>query len=102
VTPSSVVLTALKPAGNPLAAGTIAGETDSVTVRVYETAGQPALAEVSLAAGIREARTASVLEAPRAALTGAAASLGPSGIATIVAATGTPISLAPGRGARVP
>jgi alpha-mannosidase len=97
VTPSSVVLTALKPAGNSLAAGTAAGETDSVTVRVYETAGQPALAEVSLAAGIREARSASVLEAPRAALNGAAVSLGPSGIATIVAATGTPISPAPAR-----
>jgi hypothetical protein len=41
----------------------------------------------SLAAGIREARSASVLEAPRAALTGAAMPLGPSGIATIVAAT---------------
>jgi alpha-mannosidase len=92
VSPSSVVLTALKPTGNPLALGSMPDADDQVTVRVYETTGQPTVAEVSLATGISSAQTASVLEDPRSALAGGSVPVGPAGIATIVAATGNSIS----------
>ena len=64
VRPERVILAALKPRGNPLAAG-LSGEVDpadGVTVRLYESSGVPALARVSLIGGLREPAIASVLE----------------------------------------
>jgi hypothetical protein len=64
VRPERVVLAALKPRGNPLAAG-LSGEVDpadGVTVRLYESSGAPAVARVSLIGGLRDPAVASVLE----------------------------------------
>ncbi|MCP2329478.1 alpha-mannosidase [Hamadaea flava] len=64
VEPPQVVLTALKPAGNPMAAGR-SGDLDpaaGVTVRLYESTGRPATARVRLHGGLRDATVATVLE----------------------------------------
>jgi len=64
VSPERVVLAALKPRGNPLAAG-LSGEVDpadGLTVRLYESSGAAAVARVSLIGGLREPAVASVLE----------------------------------------
>ncbi len=65
VSPASVTLSALKPAGNPLAAGrpgTPGRSPREVTVRLRETDGLPAVARLRLAAGIEAAWRASLLE----------------------------------------
>jgi len=65
VTPASVTLSALKPAGNPLAAGrpgTPGRSPREVTVRLRETDGLPAVARLRLAAGIEAAWRSSLLE----------------------------------------
>jgi alpha-mannosidase len=64
VTPGSVILTALKPRGNPLAAG-LPGDTgpaDGITVRLYESSGAPARATVRLHGGLAEPIATNVLE----------------------------------------
>jgi hypothetical protein len=61
-----VVLSALKPAGNPLARGAVPGESvDRVTVRLYEATGRPAAAEVRLWAPVTRAHEADLLEEAR-------------------------------------
>jgi alpha-mannosidase len=69
VEPAQVVLTALKPRGNPMAAG-LAGDIDpdaGVTVRLYESTGMPATARVRLHGGLSGAITTTVLEATNVA-----------------------------------
>lgn len=64
VRPERVILAALKPRGNPLAAG-LCGDVDpadGVTVRLYESSGSPAQARVSLIGGLRDPEIISVLE----------------------------------------
>jgi alpha-mannosidase len=80
----NVTLSALKPVGNPLAAGlpgTPSREPREVTVRLRETDGQAATARLRLAAGIEAAWRSDLLEErygaelPPAGVAGAAASL---------------------------
>ena len=65
-----VVLAALKPAGNPLAAGDLPPEADEsgqeteVTLRCYEVDGQPAEVEIESLFPISGARRANLLEEP--------------------------------------
>jgi alpha-mannosidase len=64
VEPERVVLTALKPKGNPLASGG-SGDVDvaaGVIVRVYESSGRPARARIRIIGGLTGARVANVLE----------------------------------------
>jgi alpha-mannosidase len=91
VGPPNVTLSALKPRGNPLAAGRPgtppAGE---ITVRLRETDGQRTVARVELAGGIESAAEADLLEEAAGAAVrvfGGAAhvELPPFGTATIVA-----------------
>ena len=67
VSPPEVLLTAAKPAGNPLAAGATdtvpAG--DGITVRIYETAGMPVTATVALHGGVTSACRTDMLEEKR-------------------------------------
>jgi len=65
VEPSQVVLTALKPRGNPMASG-LPGDIDpdaGITVRLYESTGTPVTARVRLHGGLRDAVVSNVLEA---------------------------------------
>jgi hypothetical protein len=62
VEPADVLLTAAKPAGNPLASGAPPGTPDAVTLRVYESAGSPATAFVTLHGGVRAAWRTNLLE----------------------------------------
>ncbi|MCO5994168.1 glycoside hydrolase family 38 N-terminal domain-containing protein [Actinoallomurus rhizosphaericola] len=64
VEPDNVLLSALKPAGNPLAAARPdhAGPADGVTVRVYESAGRPVTARIGLFTGITDAHRTDLLE----------------------------------------
>ncbi len=66
VEPSSVVLTALKPRGNPMASG-LAGDIDpdaGVAMRLYESTGAPATARVRLHGGLTDVVLSNVLEEP--------------------------------------
>jgi alpha-mannosidase len=94
----NVVLTALKPTGNPLAAGATPGTVDSVTVRLYEAAGNPADVLLRLWTPATHAAATNLLEAPGAALPvrdGAVAlSLGGADIAQAVVRVG-PLPAAP-------
>jgi alpha-mannosidase len=61
-----VMLSALKPAGNPMAVGAAPRDTvDEVTVRLYEATGQPAGARVGLWAPVTGVHDADLLERPR-------------------------------------
>ena len=67
VEPADVVLTALKPRGNPLAAGQpapdeAAGNERAITLRCYETAGRPATARVRCFVPLRNGAVTNVLE----------------------------------------
>jgi len=71
--PGQLVLSALKPAGNPYAAGgpPATGSADGVgaggpevTLRVYEATGHPVEAEVTSAFELERARTANLVEVP--------------------------------------
>jgi len=63
VSPENVVLTALKPHGNPLAAGLPAvADPDRVTIRLYESSGAPARATVRLHGGLTQPVATNVLE----------------------------------------
>jgi alpha-mannosidase len=60
-----VVLTAFKPAGNPLAAGRLPEESvERVTARLYEATGQPAACSVRLHVPVRGVTVADLLETP--------------------------------------
>ena len=67
VEPDRVVLTTLKPRGNPMAAGLPgdADPADGVTVRLYESSGSPARARVRLVGGLHDPALTSVLEEDR-------------------------------------
>ncbi|MEU0535024.1 glycoside hydrolase family 38 C-terminal domain-containing protein [Amycolatopsis tolypomycina] len=62
VEPAEVVLTAAKPAGNPLASGAVIPPADAITLRVYESTGSPVTASVALHGGIRSAWRTDLLE----------------------------------------
>ncbi|MFA6448377.1 MAG: glycoside hydrolase family 38 C-terminal domain-containing protein [bacterium] len=64
VEPANLVVTALKPAGNPTASCSTkpADAAQGLTVRLYEAEGKPAKGVVRLAGGIREAWSANMLE----------------------------------------
>ena len=67
VEPDRVVLTTLKPRGNPMAAG-LPGDVDpadGVTLRLYESGGSPARARVRLVGGLHDPALTSVLEETR-------------------------------------
>jgi alpha-mannosidase len=64
VEPADVMLTALKPHGNPFAAGR-AGQDGNVTLRCQETRGQAAQAHIRCFVPLREGRITNVLEETR-------------------------------------
>ncbi|MFF5228134.1 glycoside hydrolase family 38 C-terminal domain-containing protein [Dactylosporangium sp. NPDC000521] len=65
---SDVVVTAVKPSGNPLAAGIAPATVDGVTVRLYEAAGSPTDVRLALWTPVTDARSTDLLEAPADAL----------------------------------
>ncbi|MQA86543.1 MAG: hypothetical protein GEV03_18400 [Streptosporangiales bacterium] len=69
VEPREVVLTALKPRGNPLASGRPGGVelADGLTVRCYEAVGRPTDARIRCFVPLRDAAPADLLEEPRGA-----------------------------------
>ena len=62
VEPAEVVLTAAKPAGNPLASGSVVAPSDAITLRVYESTGSAVTASVAVHGGIRSAWRTDLLE----------------------------------------
>jgi alpha-mannosidase len=66
VEPENVVVSALKPSGNPLAAGRdgTPDPLDGLTVRLHESAGRSATARIELLTGIAEASLTNVIEEP--------------------------------------
>jgi alpha-mannosidase len=66
VSPPSVVLTALKPTGNPLAAGRPFSAGEALTLRCYESAGRSVTARVRAFVPFREGAATSILEQPSA------------------------------------
>ena len=85
VEPENVALTALKPAGNPLAAARpgAADPADGVTVRLYETSGRPASARVSLFTGIADAHVIDLLETSEIRHLDGTADLAPADVTTL-------------------
>jgi alpha-mannosidase len=65
VEPSDVVLTALKPRGNPLAVGRPARHGGDITLRCYETRGRAVSARVRCFVPLRDGGLANVIEEPR-------------------------------------
>ena len=68
VEPASVVLTALKPRGNPIAAGRPAGADNGITVRFQETRGEATRARVRCFVPLRDAAQVNILEEEQGAL----------------------------------
>jgi alpha-mannosidase len=66
--PANVVVTAVKPAGNPLAAGRPAGTGGGLAVRCSEAAGRPVTARVRCFVPFREVAVTNILEEPAAAV----------------------------------
>ncbi|WP_426505353.1 glycoside hydrolase family 38 C-terminal domain-containing protein [Dactylosporangium sp. McL0621] len=64
VEPSTVVLTALKPAGDPLASGREPSPVSSVLARYYESAGAPADVHIGLPVPVSARRAVDLLEQP--------------------------------------
>ena len=62
VEPEQVLLTAVKPAGNPLAAGEPTRSGVPLTLRIYDSAGSPVTATVALHGGLRSAARTDLLE----------------------------------------
>ena len=85
VEPDNVALSALKPAGNPLAAARpgATDPADGVTVRLYETSGRPAAARVSLFTGVAEAHVTDLLESSQRRRLDGTADLAPADVMTI-------------------
>jgi len=90
VSPREVLLTAAKPAGNPLASGA-AGDPDpddAISLRIYETTGTPTTATVTVHGGLLSAERTDLLEervGEQLDVSGGAArvDLGPSDVATL-------------------
>ncbi|GLZ02783.1 alpha-mannosidase [Actinomadura sp. NBRC 104412] len=86
VRPGNVVLSALKPSGNPLAAGRDGAQDplDGLTVRLHETTGRATTARIELLTGIAEAEVTDLLEAPTGRrLDDASPELGPLDVVTL-------------------
>ena len=65
----TVVVSAVKAAGNPLAAGGVPGpDADSVAIRLYEAHGQPATTWLSSTLGLHDPKRCDLLERPGASL----------------------------------
>ncbi len=62
VEPPEVLLTTVKPAGNPLASNSEVAPSEAIAVRVYESAGTPVTATVRLHGGVRRACRTDLLE----------------------------------------
>ncbi|MEV6878029.1 glycoside hydrolase family 38 C-terminal domain-containing protein [Amycolatopsis sp. NPDC051128] len=62
VEPAQVLLTAVKPAGNPLAVGEPARPGTALTLRIYDSAGAPVTATVAVHGGVRSAARTDLLE----------------------------------------
>jgi hypothetical protein len=96
VEPASVVLTVLKPAGNPASrqASLEADPADGLALRVYESSGRPTTATIRSHWPIARASTTNALEEGSTAIAGSGSSidvpLGAYEIATIAAATEVP------------
>ena len=106
VEPSTAILAALKPRGNPLAPGPQPRPADGVTVRLRDTGGGSATAQVRLFTGLTAARAASLCEdvagEPLPLSEGAAVVAVPAaGMATIEVTPATP-SWRAGRAAEAP
>ncbi len=71
VEPENLVVTAVKPSGNPTASfsARAADSAHGLTVRLYEAEGKPAKGAIRLAGGIREAWSANMLEEKQKKLT---------------------------------
>ncbi|MFD4691617.1 NEW3 domain-containing protein [Streptomyces sp. NPDC058463] len=80
-----VVLTALKPTGNPLSDGHVAGPVESLTMRWHEAVGRDVRAAVTTGLPVAEAHRADLLEHPGSVLPGLTLDLGGMDIATVVA-----------------
>jgi alpha-mannosidase len=115
VEPANVMLSAVKPRGNPLAAGragalaTAGGPDDdlAVTVRLRETAGQATTARVRLTAGISAAWLTDLIEESRGAPLPVEDGtvevvMPPFGTVTLVVRTGSAGALPPAAGAAAP
>ncbi|MGI9092361.1 MAG: glycoside hydrolase family 38 C-terminal domain-containing protein [Mycobacteriales bacterium] len=92
VSPTNVVLAALKATGNPQARGGTerpAAE-DGVTLRVYEAHGRPATAEFAGSVLLEDLRAADLLEQPSADASGPPTRLGGCDIATVLATPARP------------
>ncbi|MEV0561812.1 glycoside hydrolase family 38 C-terminal domain-containing protein [Dactylosporangium sp. NPDC050588] len=63
-TTGDVVVTALKPSGNPLAVGIPPATVNNVTVRLYEAAGSPTDARLALWTPVTDAHATNLLESP--------------------------------------
>ncbi len=95
--PADVVIAALKPRGNPLAAGRAAGHDAGVTLRCYEAAGRAVTGRVRCFVPLRDGAVANVLEEEVSALPGAAGGdgtlefrLGPAATVTVTAVPEVP------------
>ncbi|MFI5910887.1 glycoside hydrolase family 38 C-terminal domain-containing protein [Dactylosporangium sp. NPDC051541] len=64
VTPSTVVLTALKPAGDPLASGAVPEPVSDVVARYYESTGAPAEVHIGLPVPVTARQPVDLLERP--------------------------------------
>jgi alpha-mannosidase len=101
VEPENVLLAALKPAGNPLAAAR-PGDTDpadGITVRVYESAGRPTTARIGLFTGVAEVHVTDLLESEGGRrLDGGSVELGAADVATLRLRPAPRAETAPGAG----
>ncbi|MFG2044719.1 glycoside hydrolase family 38 C-terminal domain-containing protein [Dactylosporangium sp. NPDC048998] len=64
VEPPTVVLTALKPAGDPIASGEVPEPVSAVTARYYESAGRPANVHIGLPVPVVSRQPVDLLERP--------------------------------------
>ncbi|MCW2944519.1 MAG: Alpha-mannosidase [Actinoallomurus sp.] len=86
VEPENVLLAALKPAGNPLAAARpgATDPADGITVRVYESAGRPTTARIGLFTGVADTHVTDLLESEGGRrLDGESVELGAAEVATL-------------------
>jgi alpha-mannosidase len=86
IEPDNVLLTALKPTGNPLAKAQPdnTDPADGITVRVYESAGRPTTARVTLAGGVADTHVTDILETDGGApVQDGRIELGATGVATL-------------------
>ncbi len=86
IEPPNVLLAALKPAGNPLAAA-LPGDVDpadGITVRVYESEGRPATARITLSTGVESTHVTDLLESSGGSLlSDGSVALGAADVATL-------------------